>query len=73
MKSNHHIILVSNSTGELYATTRNFADPNSGGSIVSLLMYGGVAVAVIMAMAYFSKVQLRSITELVKGLNKKFK
>jgi hypothetical protein len=38
-----------------------------------LLMYGGVAVAVIIAMAYFSQTLLNSITQLTKTLNKKRK
>jgi hypothetical protein len=73
MKSNNQIILVSYSTGELPTSTSNIADPSSGGGLLSLVMYGGVAVAVIVAMAYFSQVQLKSITELVKGLNNKVK
>ncbi|NET58750.1 MAG: hypothetical protein F6K47_22125 [Symploca sp. SIO2E6] len=73
MKSNHQIILVSYNTSDLSTSTNNLTEPSSGSSLVSLLMYGGVAVAVILAMAYFSQVQLKSITELVKGLNKKSK
>lgn len=41
------------------------------GDIIPLLSYGGVAVAIIMAMAYFSQIQLKSITELLKAVNKK--
>jgi len=73
MKSNHQIILVSYSTNDLSTNTSNLVDPSSNSGLISLLMYGGVAVAVIVAMAYFSQVQLKSITELVKGLNKKVK
>ena len=46
--------------------------PESGG-LIAILTYGGVAVAVIIAMAYFSQIQLKSITELLKTVNKKTK
>lgn len=46
--------------------------PESGG-LIPILTYGGVAVAVIIAMAYFSQIQLKSITELLKTVNKKTK
>lgn len=46
--------------------------PESEG-LIPILTYGGVAVAVIIAMAYFSQIQLKSITELLKTVNKKTK
>ena len=46
--------------------------PESGG-LIAILTYGGVAVAVIIAMAYFSQIQLKSITELLKTVSKKTK
>jgi len=44
--------------------------PPESGNISSLMVYGGVAVAVILAMAYFSQTQLKSIAELLKTVNK---
>lgn len=38
---------------------------------IPILMYGGIAVAVIAAMTYFSQIQLKLITELIKTLSKK--
>ncbi|MEH1894424.1 MAG: hypothetical protein V7K94_03710 [Nostoc sp.] len=40
---------------------------------IPILMYGGIAVAVIISMGYFSQIQLKLITELIKTLNKKTK
>ena len=54
------------------APTDSATPPETGG-FMPLLMYGGVAVAVIIAMAYFSQTLLNSITELTKTLNKKRK
>ena len=54
------------------APTDSATPPETGG-LMPLLMYGGVAVAVIIAMAYFSQTLLNSITELTKTLNKKRK
>ncbi|MEQ8755099.1 MAG: hypothetical protein RID09_16505 [Coleofasciculus sp. G1-WW12-02] len=44
--------------------------PPESGNISSLMVYGGIAVAVILAMAYFSQIQLKSIAELLKTVNK---
>jgi hypothetical protein len=52
--------------------TDSLKSPDSGG-LISISTYGGVAVAVIIAMAYFSQTQLKSITELLKTANKKNK
>ncbi|MEG3956064.1 hypothetical protein [Microcoleus sp. herbarium2] len=60
------VILVSTAPTDL-------ARPPETGGFMPLLMYGGVAVAVIIAMAYFSQTLLNSITELTKTLNKKRK
>ncbi|HEY9873370.1 MAG TPA: hypothetical protein V6D12_08025 [Candidatus Obscuribacterales bacterium] len=54
------------------------ANPNQspasvGGGLTPILIYGGVAVAVIIAMAYFSQILLESITKLFKATNKKNK
>jgi len=64
--STNQVILVST------APTDAATPPETGG-FMPLLMYGGVAVAVIIAMAYFSQTLLNSITELSKTLNKKRK
>ena len=64
--STKQVILVST------ASTDSATRPETGG-FMPLLMYGGVAVAVIIAMAYFSQTLLNSITELTKTLNKKRK
>ena len=60
----NQVILVST------APTDSATPPETGG-FMPLLMNGGVAVAVIFAMAYFSRTLLNSITELTKTLNKK--
>jgi len=62
----NQVILVSK------APTNSATPPETGG-LMPLLMYGGVAVAVIFAMAYFSQNLLNSITQLIKTLNKKRK
>ncbi|WP_293349505.1 MULTISPECIES: hypothetical protein [unclassified Microcoleus] len=64
--STNKVILVST------ATTDATKPPETEG-FMPLLMYGGVAVAVIFAMAYFSQTLLSSITQLTKTLNKKHK
>jgi len=64
--STKQVILVST------APTDSATSPETGG-FMPLLMYGGIAVAVIIAMAYFSQTLLNSITELTKTLNKKRK
>lgn len=38
---------------------------------IPILMYGGIAVALILSMSYFSQIQLKLITELIKTLNRK--
>ena len=43
------------------------------GSFVPMLMYGGVAVAVILAMAYFSQLQFKGLANIVKIVTKKIK
>ncbi len=45
--------------------------PPLGASLTSLLTYGGISVAVILAMAAYSKIQFEWITKLVKTLKSK--
>ncbi|MEH2286995.1 hypothetical protein [Nostoc sp.] len=40
---------------------------------IPILMYGGIAVPVIILISYFSQIQLKLIIELIKTLNKKTK
>lgn len=56
-------------------STGNSALPQDfqSGSFVPMLMYGGVAVAVILAMAYFSQIQLKVLVEILGVLTKKIK
>ncbi|NET60666.1 MAG: hypothetical protein F6K47_32355 [Symploca sp. SIO2E6] len=49
------------------------ANLNGTGTLLPVLMYGGVAVAVIIAITYFSKSQLKSVNELMKTVRKKAK
>ncbi|NES18954.1 MAG: hypothetical protein F6K41_08505 [Symploca sp. SIO3E6] len=54
----------------------NPADPTTPfgtGGLLPVLMYGGVAVAVIIAIAYFSQIQLKSINKLMRTVKKKTK
>ncbi|HLO86898.1 MAG TPA: hypothetical protein VK203_18115 [Nostocaceae cyanobacterium] len=61
-------------TGILVATAANQSpQPLEIGGFVPLLMYGGVAVAVILALAYFSKTLLEAIAHLFQTFNKKLK
>jgi len=46
---------------------------NGTGNLEPVLMYGGVSVAVIIAIAYFSQMQLYSINQLIKTVKKKTK
>ncbi|NEQ69581.1 MAG: hypothetical protein F6K21_29640 [Symploca sp. SIO2D2] len=62
------IVVASNASNPANPTT-----PFNTGGLVPVLMYGGVAVAVIIAIAYFSQVQLKSINELMKTVKKKSK
>ncbi len=56
-------------------STGNSALPQDlqSGSFVPMLMYGGVAVAVILAMAYFSQIQLKGLVGLLRILANKIK
>ncbi|MEA5549459.1 hypothetical protein VB713_00435 [Anabaena cylindrica UHCC 0172] len=64
----------STKTGILMASAANQSpQPLEIGGFVPLLMYGGVAVAVILAMSYFSQIQLQAIANLFKTVNKKQK
>lgn len=44
-----------------------------GDALISMLVQGGVAVAVIVAMSYFCQILLKSIAHLVKDQNQKKK
>jgi hypothetical protein len=61
------VILVSLDSTANSGLSQNF---QSGSS---MLIYGGVAVAVILAMAYFSQLQLKGLADIVKILTKKIK
>lgn len=62
------ILVSSDSTGNS-ALSQDFQP----GSSVPMLMYGGVAVAVILAMAYFSQLQLKGLADVLRILAKKIK
>ncbi|HBL13785.1 MAG TPA: hypothetical protein DD379_20800 [Cyanobacteria bacterium UBA11162] len=63
------VILVSfDSTGNS-ALSQDF----QSGSFVPMLMYGGVAVAVILAMAYFSQLQLKELANVLRIVANKIK
>jgi len=62
------IVVASNASNPANPTI-----PFNTEGLVPVLMYGGVAVAVIIAIAYFSQVQLKSINELMKTVKKKSK
>ncbi|NJM74382.1 MAG: hypothetical protein HC862_32465 [Scytonema sp. RU_4_4] len=61
--STKQVILVAASPADSAPT------PEVGG-FISLLMYGGVGVAIIIAMAYFSQTLLEAIAKLIKIINK---
>ena len=48
----------------------NTPAPLGGVGLMSILVYGGVSVAVIIAIAYFSQIQLKSVAELFEVLIK---
>jgi hypothetical protein len=45
--------------------------PLVNNSVPSLLVHGGISVAVIIAIAYFSQVQLNAIAKLFRTISKK--
>ncbi len=49
--------------------TNTSIQPNAG-EIIPVLTYGGVSVAVIIAMAWFVKILLASISELLEAMPK---
>jgi hypothetical protein len=63
------VILVSLDSKANSALSQDF----QSASFVPMLMYGGVAVAVILAMAYFSQLQLKGLADILKILAKKIK
>ncbi|NEQ65372.1 MAG: hypothetical protein F6K21_07725 [Symploca sp. SIO2D2] len=63
------IVLVNSS--KLYSTEPPTLFDTSGR--LPVLMYGGVAVAVIIAITYFSKSQFNSINKLIKTVKKETK
>ncbi|BAY19580.1 hypothetical protein NIES21_54430 [Anabaenopsis circularis NIES-21] len=74
MNKNNHMDKVEKHQGILISS--NPTDPPIPPppiALIPILMYGGIAVAVIISMSYFSQIQLKLITELIKTLNKKTK
>ena len=64
MNSNVQVILVtSNNTSSVPA-------PSNIASLSTLILNGGIAIVIIIGMAYFTKVQLKSIGDLLKKLDK---
>ncbi|OUL17422.1 hypothetical protein BV372_35075 [Nostoc sp. T09] len=45
----------------------------SGEGLIPILVQGGIAVAVIIAMSYFCQILLKSIAQLIKDQNEKKK
>ncbi len=73
MRNRNSIPMSNNNKEQVILVTVTSPDPPlppESGNISSLMVYGGVAVAVILAMAYFSQTQLKSIAELLKTVNK---
>ncbi|GGA41559.1 hypothetical protein CYANOKiyG1_60000 [Okeania sp. KiyG1] len=64
MKSYNQIIIASSNTNSLPIL-------RSADSLIPLIFNGGIAILIIIAMSYFTKVQLKSITDLLKKLNEK--
>ncbi|MFM6590154.1 MAG: hypothetical protein ACKPI8_04710 [Microcystis panniformis] len=64
MNSNVQVILVSSSN------TSSVPAPSNIASLNTLILNGGIAIVVIIGMAYFTKVQLKSIANLLKKLDK---
>ena len=64
MNSNVQVILVSSSN------TSSVPAPSNIASLNTLILNGGIAIVVIIGMAYFTKVQLKSIADLLKKLDK---
>ena len=63
------------STEPVILTSANPTQPPASlpEDLIPIMSYGGVAIAVIIAMAYFSQIQLESIAKLFKDMNKKHK
>jgi hypothetical protein len=68
-EQSQQVILVSLDSTNDSALSQDF----QSGSFVPMLMYGGVAVAVILAMAYFSQIQLKGLVGLLRILANKIK
>lgn len=64
MNSNVQVILVSSNN------TSSVPAPSNIASLSPLILNGGIAIVVIIGMAYFTKVQLKSIADLLKKLDK---
>jgi hypothetical protein len=56
----------------LVSANANVSPPMSG-DLISILLQGGIAVAVIVAMSYFCQMLLKSIAQLIKDQNQKKK
>lgn len=57
----------------LVSDNATVSSPMPGDTLISMLVQGGVAVAVIVAMSYFCQILLKSIAHLVKDQNQKKK
>lgn len=64
MNSNVQVILVSSTS------TSSVPAPSNIASLSTLILNGGIAIVIIIGMAYFTKVQLKSIADLLKKLDK---
>ena len=63
--STQHIVVVSNTSASPHL--------NSTADLAFTLTYGGIAVAVIIAMTCFSQTLLNSVNKVIKTVNKKTK
>ncbi|NET59825.1 MAG: hypothetical protein F6K47_27860 [Symploca sp. SIO2E6] len=72
-------LLLKASSKQVVLVASNTTNPSGSptlsdtGILIPVLMYGGVAVAVIIAITYYSQMQLKSINELIKTVKKQNK
>jgi hypothetical protein len=60
---------TSNLRSQIVVSSQSTSPPPDAASLVPILSYGGVAVAVIFAMAWFNQTQLKSFLEILKVIN----